>query len=429
MSGVGNSLLTAQWVARKALVLLHAKANMTGRTNRDYQSLLPGPIQGVILGQVLSIRLPFQYQARYGTQMQAQASVQRYAQLSVSNQIGVDINFSSVERAMQLNSFEEQVLAPAMAKNAAAIEAQVTGLTNQVPKYVGTYSTSVSFATVLQAEQFLTETLAPEDDKRTLTVNPQANYEFVNSNQALFNPSTTISDQWLEGVIAERVAGMIAFRNTKMPTHTVGGSSSTATPTVSGGGQGNAGVNNAFISTTTLVTSGWASGATTLNAGDVLTIANVNDVDPETKMSLGRLKQFVVQTAVSDSTGSISVVIAPGIIYGGAYQNVDSQPVAAAAITVFGQTLGGYNTVQGTVLKQSLAWYRDAIVFANPPMLDLSQLVKFSAQEGFEGYNIRFAQQWDPNNDLLPGRLDTISGEVLAYPELAVRIIHPPSGL
>ena len=430
---MSNSLLTAQWVSRKALILMHAKANMTGRTNRDYQSLLPGPIEGVILGQVLSIRLPYQYTLRTGSKMAAQNSVQRYAQLSVSNQNGVDINFTSVERAMQLNNFEEQVLQPAMARVAAGLETNVGSLVNSVPKYVGVYNTSVNYATVLQAERFLTETLCPEDDKRTLTANPQASYEFVLDNKALFNPSSVISDEWLEGVIADKAAGFVAFRNTKLPTHTCGGSSATATPTVSGAGQGNSGSGNAFVSTTTLVTSGWASSETTLNAGDVLTITGVNDVDPETKISLGRLKQFVVQTTVSDTTGNISVVIAPGIITGGAYQNVDSVPVAANAIQIWGQSLGGYGTVGGTtagsgsLLKQSLAWYRDAIVFANPSMLDLSELVKFTAAESFEGYNIRFAQQWDPDNDLLPGRLDTISGEVLAYPELAVRLIHLPA--
>lgn len=420
---MANSLLTAQWVARKALVLLHAKANMTGRTNRDYQSLLPGPINGVILGQQLSVRLPFQYVGRKGAVMSAENSVQRFATLNVNNQRGVDINFTSVERAMQLNSFEEQVLEPAMAKVAALLEVDVTALVNQVPKFVGAYNTPVSFQTVLLAERFLTEALAPEDDRRTLTANPQASYEFVLDNKGAFNPEASVSDQWLEGVIADKVAGFVAFRNTKLPGH-VNGVITGSTPVVNGAGQGSSGAGNAFVSATTLVTNGWASGASTLNAGDIISIAGVNDVDPESKTSLGRLKQFVVNTTISDTTGAISVSISPGIIYGGAYQNVDVQPAAGAAITVMGASAAA---ISGTTVKQSLAWYRDAIVFANPPMLDLSQLVKFTAQESFEGYNIRFAQQWDPNNDLLPARIDTISGEVLAYPELAVRLIQLPA--
>jgi hypothetical protein len=355
--------------------------------------------------------------------MSAENSVQRFATLNVTNQRGVDINFTSIERAMQLNNFEEQVLEPAMAKVAALIEVDVAALVNSVPKFVGAYNTPVSFQTVLLAERFLTEALAPEDDRRTLTANPQASYEFVLDNKGLFNPEASVSDQWLEGVIADKVAGFVGFRNTKLPAHLIGVVTG-STPVVSGAGQGSSGAGNAFITATSLVTSGWSSGATTINSGDVITIANVNDVDPESKVSLGRLKQFVVNTTVSDTAGAITVSISPGIIYGGAYQNVDSQPAANAVITVMG---GPVASVSGATVKQSIAWYRDAIVFANPPMLDLSQLVKFTAQESFEGYNIRFAQQWDPNNDLLPARIDTISGEVLAYPELAVRLIQLPA--
>jgi hypothetical protein len=426
---VGNSLLTAQWVARKALVLLHAKSNFTGRTNRDYQSLLPGPIDGVILGQVLSIRLPFQYTLRTGPTMAAQASVQRFAQLSVSNQFGVDVNFTSVERAMLLNNFEEQVLEPAMARLSAGIETFTTGITvNSVPKFTGAYNTTATYAQLLQNERYLTEALAPEDDRRTFSATPQASQYFILDNKGLFNPEATVSDQWLDGVIADKAAGFVAFRNTKMPTHVVGSFGTTGVPVVNGAGQSNSGVANAFATNQNLITNGWQSGVTTVNAGDVITITGVNDVDPESKASLGRLKQFVVNTTVSDTAGAITLNISPAIITGGAYQNVDSVPATGAAIQVFGQGTGsGLNAVSGQLIKQSLGWYRDAVVFANPPMLDLSPLVKMTAAESFEGYNIRFAQQWDPNNDLLPARLDSIVGAVLAYPELAARLIEQPS--
>jgi hypothetical protein len=409
------------------LVLLHAKSNFTGRTNRDYQSLLPGPINGVILGQQLSIRLPFQYQLRTGAAMNAQNSVQRFATLNVNQQVGVDINFTSIERAMLLNNFEEQVLEPAMARMAAGIENIATAVLNSVPKFVGAYNTTATFQQLLLNERYLTETLAPEDDRRTFTATPQASMYFVNDNKGLFNPESTISDQWLEGVISDKAAGYVCFRNTKLPTHVIGAVTN-STPVVNGAGQSNSGVGNAFVATYTLNTNGWGSGTTTLNAGDIISIAGVNDVDPETKSSLGRLKQFVVTATISDTTGAIAIPIAPGIISGGAYQNVDSVPANGAAIYVFGQTgTANIAATSGQLIKQSLGWYRDAVVFANPPMLDLSPLVKMTAAESFEGYNIRFAQQWDPSNDVLPARLDSIVGVVLAYPELAVRLIEIPA--
>lgn len=425
---MANSLITAQWVARKALVLLHAKSNFTGRTNRDYQSLLPGPINGVILGQQLSIRLPFQYTLRTGPQMNAQNSVQRFATLLVNQQLGTDINFTSVERAMLLNNFEEQVLEPAMARLAAGIENFTTGQVNNVPKFTGAFNTTATYDQLLQNEQYLTEALAPEDDRRTFTATPQTSRYFVRDNKGLFNPESTVSDQWLEGVIADKAAGYVCFRNTKLPTHVIGTFGATGAPVVNGAGQSNPGAGNAFVSTFTLNTNGWTSGGTTLNAGDVISIAGVNEVDPETKASLGRPKQFVVTATISDTAGAISIPIAPGIITGGAYQNVDNVPASGAVISVFGQSgAAALASLNGALIKQSLGWYRDAIVFANPPMLDLSPLVKMTAAEAFEGYNIRFAQQWDPSNDVLPARLDSIVGAVLAYPELAVRNIEVAS--
>jgi hypothetical protein len=421
---MANSLITAQWVARKALVLLHAKSNFTGRCNRDYQSLLPGPINGVILGQQLSIRLPFMYNLRTGPQMNAQNSVQRFVTLSVTNQAGVDINFTSVERAMLLNNFEEQVLTPAVAKCAAGIEYATTGNINNFPKYVGTPTSVENYDGLLLAERYLTETLAPEDDNRTFSATPQASYNFIRDNKGLFSPESKISDQWLEGVISDEAAGFQCFRNTKLPTHIVGTFGAASNPVVNGGGQSNPGAGNAYGATFTLNTNGWTSGGTTLNAGDVISIAGVNDVDPEMKQSLGRVKQFVVTTQISDTAGAIAIPIAPGIISGGSYQNVDSVPANGAAISVFGATgAAALAAISGVLIKQSAGWYRDAVIFANPPMLDLSPLVKMTAAESFEGYNIRFAQQWDPSNDVLPARLDFIFGSVTGYPELGVRYI------
>jgi hypothetical protein len=423
---LANSLITAQWVARKALVLLHAKSNFTGRTNRDYQSLLPGPINGVILGQQLSIRLPFQYVLRTGPQMNAQNSVQRFATLLVNQQLGVDINFTSVERAMLLNNFQEQVLEPAMARLAAGVENFTTGQINNVPKFTGAYNTTAIYDNLLQNEQYLTEALAPEDTRRTFTATPQTSRYFVKDNKGLFQPESTISDQWLEGVISDKAAGYVCFRNTKMPTHVVG-TFTTSAPTVNGAGQSNPGAGNAFVSTFSLNTTGWTVNDT-LNAGDVISIAGVNEVDPETKASLGRPKQFVVTTTQVMAAGANTIAIAPGIITGGSYQNVDNVPATTAVISVFGQSgAAALAAMSGALIKQSLGWYRDAIVFANPPMLDLSPLVKMTAAESFEGYNMRFAQQWDPSNDVLPARLDSIVGAVLSYPELAVRNIEVAS--
>ena len=414
---MANSFLTAQWVARKSLVLLHAKATAAARSNRNYQDEFR-PIEGVPRGTTINVRLPFRYTLRTGSAMVAQNSVQRYSALTLNNQNGVDINFSSIERAMDLGDFEEQVLEPALAQVSAGIEGNITALVTQIPKQVGTSSTSVTFTNVITARRFLSEALAPEGDNRTLLVSPQHNAELVTSNAALYNPQVEIGDQWIEGIVASKVGGFMVVENTKIATYTTG-TFGASTPIVSGSVTGNSGAGNAYASTMTLTMTGWASAGTTLTAGDVFTISAVYDVDPENKISLGRLKQFVVTTQVSDTTGTVVATVAPCAIYGGAYQNVSAQPLANAVVTVA--------SASDVTLKQSFAFYRDAILFACVPMLDLSNTVKMCASESFDGFNLRFVQIYDADNDLLPGRIDTLSGEILAYPELAVRVVGLPA--
>jgi hypothetical protein len=103
---------------------------------------------------------------------------------------------------------------------------------------------------------------------------------------------------------------------------------------------------------------------------------------------------------------------------------VDVLPVAAKGLTTSGGTAAISSAAGGGIAyAQSLALHKDAILFACVPLVDASELVKFYAQESFDGFSIRVIQTYDTDNDLMPLRLDTISGEVVAYPELGVRLV------
>jgi hypothetical protein len=424
---MANTFLTASWVARKSLVLLHSKAQAAMACNRNYESAIGAKINGVPLGTSYIVRVPFNFTLRTGAAMAAQNMVQRSATLTLNNQNGVDVNLTSVERQFNIGDFEEQIIRPAAARIASGINANVTALATQFPKNTGTLGTTaatVTFLNIQQANQFLTEALAPTgEDVRTLLTSPVHETDWISSNSALFNPQIDISDQWREGMIASRVLGFAAVREPKMTGYTTG-VYGTSTPVISTGTTvGSTGVGNTYTATTTMPMTGWASGGTTLNAGDVFTVTGVNDVDPETKQSLNRLKQFVVVTTISDTSGAISPVISPCPISGGAYQNVSALP--AAGNTVKTAQSGAITAASGGGISyaQSLAMHRDAILFACVPLIDASELVKFYSQEQYDGFSIRVIQTYDTDNDLMPLRLDTISGEVVSYPELGVRVV------
>lgn len=420
-----NSFITASWVAKKSLTILHDKAKAAVRCNRNYEGLFGKPLAGVPLGTSIQARLPFKYTLRTGAYMSANPLVQRTATLTLNNQNGVDLDLTSIERQMDIGDFSEQILQPAMAQISGGIEANICSLVTQVATQVGSSSTTVSFNNIVQARQYITQMLVPDDgDFRSLLVSPVHNYDWVTSNQALYNPQEYISDQWIEGIIAARVANFLAFEETKVAGYTTG-TFGTSTPVVkTGTSPGNSGANNAYASTMTLSMTGWANGGTTLNAGDVLTISGVYEVDPETKASLGRLKQFVVTAKISDSAGEVDAVVAPCAIFTGAYQNCTGAtgPIATTGNPLAGNTITMYSASNST-FNQSLAFGRDAILFANVPMMDVSEVVKFCAEESFDGFYLRVIQGYDINSDVLKTRFDNLSGEVLAYQEMAVRVI------
>lgn len=422
-----NSFVTASWVAKKGLAILHDKAKAAARANRNYEALFGKPLDGVPIGTSVQVRLPFKYTVSTGAFMQANPLVQRTATLSLNNQNHVDADLTSVERQMDIGQFTDQVIVPAMTQLSGKIESQICGLVTSVYNQVGASNSTVSFSTLAQARQYLTQLLVPEDIEgaiRTLLVNPIHNYDLVTNVSALYNPQELISEQFIESVIAAKIAGFLAFEETKLASYT-SGTYGSSTPVVKAStAPGITGANNAFASTMTLSMTGWASGGSTLNAGDVLTVFGAYACDPEVKTSLGRLQQVVVTAQISDSSGEIDAVVSPAFIYTGAYQNVCTS--AGAQIATTGNPLAGGTVTavaSASTYQQSLAFGRDAIVFANVGMLDVSELVKFCAEESYDGFFLRVVQDYDINSDLVKMRIDNLSGETLAYPEMAVRII------
>jgi P22 coat protein - gene protein 5 len=198
---------------------------------------------------------------------------------------------------------------------------------------------------------------------------------------------------------------------------------STPTMLTTGAPQGNNGVGNQYVATSTISTVGWGSGTTTLNAGDVFTIAGVYAVHDETKANLGYLKQFVVVTQVSDTAGAIAnLVISPAIISGGAYQNVSALPATSAAITM---AIPNSSTTTGVVVAQNLAYHRDAFIFATADLILPGSINKeeFAEREEFEGISLRVVRRFDINNDFMPCRIDVLYGYTPALIEIGGRTI------
>ena len=235
---------------------------------------------------------------------------------------------------------------------------------------------------------------------------------------ALFNDQSVLSKQFKTGMIQTSL-GLDFLMSQNTPSHTVGPLG--GSPAVNGANQGliNSGsTDNPYAATTSLVTNGWtAAAAARLKQGDIITLAGVNSVNPETKKDNGRLMQFVVTADVSsDAGGNATVVIAPAIIAGGAFQNVTARPANAAPITVVTGTAN-------TTYNQNLLWHRDAITFASPEQeipggMDMAYQASL-ADEG--SIALRFVRGFDITNNRFISRFDLLYAVKAAKPEWVVR--------
>ena len=117
---MANTNLTIDMITNQALMILHQKLNFIGSVNRQYDASFAK--SGAKIGDTLRVRLPNEYTVRSGATLSAQDTTETSVALPVTNQKGVDVNFSSEELTMDIDSFSERILEPAMSVLAANIE-------------------------------------------------------------------------------------------------------------------------------------------------------------------------------------------------------------------------------------------------------------------------------------------------------------------
>ena len=388
---MANTILTATAVTREALRVLHQKLNFVGTITRDYDDRFAQ--QGAKVGDTLKIRLPNQYAVRSGATLNLAATdtTESSVDLKVQTQKGVDLNFTSAELTLSLDDFSERILEPAMSVLAATIESDAMSMYKDVSNQV---AGTTNFAKVLQARKVLVDNLAPLN-ARTCNLNTQDNVDLVGELKGLFNDKATISKQNREGYMG-RTAGFDFMENTLWPSHPRG--PTTGAVVVSGAGQTGA----------TLTVSG---GTGVPAAGDVITIAGVFRVHPETKQATSSLQQFVVGAGAT----ATSYPISPAIVTTGAAQNVSASPAASAPVTIAGTA----STAHGL----SMAYQKGAFAFATADMV-MPRGVDFASREIFDGVSMRIVRQYDINSDRFPCRLDVLYGFKTIRPQLACRLAN-----
>lgn len=405
MSGtVSNSLLTIDMVTREA-VRLFRNSNWFLRTvGRQYDEEFART--GAKIGNQLRIRLPNDYVLRTGPTAVPQGTNEQNTVLVLATQMGVDVSFSTADRAMSLDDYSQRILAPAVNVLAGGVAVQIMNMIEGAANFVQNTDTSGNLisptaGTWLTAGALLDQNGAPRND-RFVVLDPITQARTVTSLMGLFNPQARISDQYIRGTMAVDTLGFDWGMDQTVIKHTTGAYGATP-PTVAGANQ-----TGGSLTVTAL--------AGPLNAGDIITIAGVNSVNRVTKLSTGQLCQFVVTANVSGGATVIPIyppITPPAAGVAVPFQTVTGSPANGAAITVV--------TPAGEVYRKNFAYYAEAVTMATAD-LELPRGVHEAARETYDGISLRMITDYAVLSDQMITRLDILFGSLLVRPEWIVAV-------
>jgi P22 coat protein - gene protein 5 len=400
---VANSLLSPTIITREALRILHANLNFIANCNRQYDDKFAnaGASPSGRIGPSLTIRMPNQYTVRTGSVLQTQDVTETSQVLTVSTQKGVDFVFSSSDLTLTIDDFSERYLKPAVSVLATSLEADALNMVLDVANYVDDNANPITYKDVALGRKILNYSLAPDDGERVGVISSTHVPSYLDAIKGLFNPQEGIARPYLTGKIG-KVNNMNFYENTVIPAFQTGTAAATTGYTT----------NSATAQTgSTIIVQ---TGTTTFLKGDIITIAGVNAVDPETKSSRGYLQPFVITANSGASATTLS--ISPAIVATGAAQNVTNGAANTQAIVKIG---GGASALY----SQSVLFHPEAFAFVTADLVDVSKFGAWGARQVMDGISMRIARQYDIVNDKIPCRLDVLYGYKTLRPQLACRII------
>lgn len=403
-----NSLLTIDMITREALRLFRNSNWFLRTIGRQFDEEFGR--SGAKIGSQLRIRMPNDYILRTGATAVPQSTNEQNTVLALANQYGVDVSFSSAERALSLDDYSQRILAPAVNRLAAGVATSIMGTISGASNFVqntdgSSNMISPSAGTWLAAGAILDKNGAPRND-RFIVMDPLTQARTVTSLMGLFNPQVKISDQYIRGTITVDTLGFDWGMDQTVVMQTAGAYGTP--PTVAGGSQ----------TGSTLTISALAGPVT---AGQIFTIAGVLGVNRVTKQSTGALQQFVVMANAAGGATTLSIY--PPITPAGA------GPVEVPFQTVVASPIGGANIVFATPAsssyRQNFAYYSEAVTMATAE-LELPRGVHEAARETYDGISLRMITDYAVLSDSFITRLDILFGSALLRPEWVCKVADIP---
>ena len=396
---MSNVLVTCSLVAKETLAVLENMLGFAQNVNRDWQDeFTANQGRGYSPGQTILIKRPPRYTYRAGRVAVPQATTEVTVPLTLQ-QGGTDLNFSGLDRTVNLQQFEQKIQAAAatvvneidrQGLDVARVNAfNIIGTPGTLPN-----TQLLALQAVTGVNQRLDEMAAPRDKLRCFIMNPALNGAAVIGFAGMFNGQEKLSKQFGSGMMVDSL-GLRYAMDQNVAVHTNGTQAVTGTAVA-------AGLSGASIACAAL--------GGNITKGTKISFPGVFAVNPQSRVSTGTLMQFVVTADLL--AAAVALPISPALTAVGAFQNV-TNTTTAANFTIFGVASGAY--------AASVAFHKDAFTLAMIPMYAPPKgngVVDVKVMSD-NGLSVKVTQFYDGINDNYIMRLDVLFGWAATYPELS----------
>lgn len=410
-----NTTLTADIIAKEALMILDNNLVMAKQVFRGYENEFDKKINGYDVGETISIRRPTDFTVRNTATMAPQDVTEGKTTITVDQRRGVDFEFTSQDLTLKIGDLSERVIKPAMVQLANSVDGYLMSLYKYVPNWVGTPGQTVnSYADFAKAPERLDEYAVPQD--RSAVLAPADHWGLLGSQTGLYIQDAA-KGAYRKGSLGE-IGGVDTYMSQNIPTHTVGvwaGTTIAVDGSVTTSSVTYANVKDTMQQTITV--DGFSASAPALQPGDVFTIADVFAVNPVTKATLPFNKQFTVISTANASGNQVDITFYPAMIWTGAFQTV---AVKAGVTDLDGKVVSPVGT-DSTGYRQNMVFHKNAFALVSVPLVRPPGAVDV-ARETYKGLSVRVIPVYDGTNDKSAFRLDILFGAKAIDPRLATRL-------
>lgn len=409
---MANVFATQQKITNAFLLLLKNELVMgklvTTKFDKDFSN------ETVAVGDTVKVRRPPEFIVRDGATMSAQDAKVGTVDVTIDKQKGVDVSFTSTELTLSVDELlKNQMMKSKAAVLAQQIDSDLINETLEFPQWVGTPGQLINSASdFFVGVQRAMELSIPMDDLHGI-LSPADHFALAGSFTALSASDSTVKTA-IEKAKLPMVGGVQPYVSQNVVNLTVGTRAASGATQVNGASQN---VTYDSVRTTfsqSLLVKGLTA-AHTIKRGEVFSIANVNAVNPRSKVSLGYVQKFVVLAdATADGSGLATLTIANPIITSGAYQTVDAAPADSAAITWLGTA--------STAYLQNSIFHKGAIALVGAKLVEPKSGIYAYANDAETGLSIRTWSQSDITNDAHATRVDVLYGTCNLDRRLGLRL-------